>query len=1207
MMLFTLVSDNTKSPPSANFSTMLFKKKDTITPLLDKVRGATLTDQQLAESAIELAREILISSSDQMKLSERYQAWKMNRMMDDAPGKALTLAMADQVFRPATHVRSADQFRYLVDEYGVPSYLPLHEQIAMRVGASASALAPDIVMPAVTAKMRSESANVILPSEDDELKPHLLKRRKSDTRMNINQLGEAILGEEEAAHRLQQVIERLESPECEYISVKISAIFSQINLVAYHHTLEEIKERLRLLYRTAIKHQFKRQDGTMAPKFVNLDMEEYRDLHLTCDAFKQVLMEEEFLKIRAGIVLQAYLPDSFEVQKDLTEWAKHRVSTSGANIKIRIVKGANLAMESVEASIHDWPQAPYYTKLDVDANYKRMVEYGSQPEHAAVVNLGVASHNLFEISYALLLRSMHGVDEHVEFEMLEGMANHQARAVQESANGLLLYAPVVKKEDFHSAISYLVRRLDENTAEENFLHDLFGMKPGCPLWDKQKQMFLDACAKKDTVQATPNRTQNRATEEHVVDYHAPFENAPDTDWSLRHNQNWAVKHVREFDGVEISTIPIVINGETLTTTTPNLGTGRDPSRNKDAYQYSLADAEQVNSALECAVAHQSAWEEMGIDARGKILKQVATQLAKGRAEAIAVMALDAGKAIPEADAEHSEAIDFATYYADSLSWDGLFDGSEMKALGVVVITPPWNFPFAIPCGGILAALMAGNTVIMKPPPETVLTAWVMVNMLWEAGVPRDVLQFVTCPDNEIGRGLVTDPRVGAVILTGAYETGRMFQNWNPNMNLLAETSGKNSLIITNAADPDQAIKDLVKGSFGHAGQKCSASSLAIIEADVYDNPAFMRQLRDAAASLTVGQSWEPKSIITPIIREPGRELHRALTTLDEGEEWLLEPQMIDGNPCLWSPGIKLGIKADSWYRQTECFGPVLGLVRARNLKHAMKIQNDSDFGLTGGIHSLDTREIALWREQVEVGNAYINRPITGAIVNRQPFGGWKRSCFGPGAKAGGPNYVAQLGTWKQTSDPKVGATSEISNELSAYVSTLSTDLKLQKATLTAAAASFTHWHDKEFAIEHDPSQLKGESNHFRYRSLRRILVRGNTMSNLDLALVQLAGKILNVKIDISLDQAREGINATIETDAALCARLGKISHHYGSLRVPGASEDLRRAANDAPIQLIDWEVISNGRIELLHYLREQSISETTHRYGNIIPKPHECV
>ena len=296
--------------------------------------------------------------------------------------------------------------------------------------------------------------------------------------MNINQLGEAILGEAEAEKRIQQVIARLESPECETISVKISAIFSQINLLAYDATLDEIKVRLRRLYRTAQAHRFTLEDGSESPKFVNLDMEEYHDLHFTCDAFQQVLMEPEFMSMKAGIVLQAYLPDSFEVQKGLTVWARERVAQGGAPIKLRIVKGANLAMEQVDASMHDWPLAPYTTKADVDANYKRMVHYGCEPDNACAVCLGIASHNLFEIAYAMLLRAQNSVEAFVEFEMLEGMANHQARAVRDAVDGLLLYAPVVKKEDFHSAIAYLVRRLDENTSEGNFLHDLFGMKPG---------------------------------------------------------------------------------------------------------------------------------------------------------------------------------------------------------------------------------------------------------------------------------------------------------------------------------------------------------------------------------------------------------------------------------------------------------------------------------------------------------------------------------------------------------------------------------------------------------------------------------------------------------------------------------------------------------------------------------------------------------
>ncbi|MBK8430775.1 MAG: aldehyde dehydrogenase family protein [Chloroflexi bacterium] len=286
--------------------------------------------------------------------------------------------------------------------------------------------------------------------------------------------------------------------------------------------------------------------------------------------------------------------------------------------------------------------------------------------------------------------------------------------------------------------------------------------------------------------------------------------------------------------------------------------------------------------------------------------------------------LDGGKAIPEADPEVSEAIDFANYYARALDLaESELADVQMAPLGTVLITPPWNFPIAIPCGGVLAGLMAGNTVIIKPAPEAVLVAWEMCKALWEAGIPKEALQFVPTTDDEVGRSLVTDGRINAVILTGAHSTGRMFLGWKPDLRLLAETSGKNSLIISGMADHDQAIKDLVKSAFGHNGQKCSAASLAVLEAEVYDNPAFLRQLRDATASLHVGSAWELSSKVTPIIREPGAELARGLTQLDEGESWLLEPKMVDGNPNLWSPGIKLGVKRGSWYHQNECFGPHL--------------------------------------------------------------------------------------------------------------------------------------------------------------------------------------------------------------------------------------------------------------------------------------------
>ena len=590
------------------------------------------------------------------------------------------------------------------------------------------------------------------------------------------------------------------------------------------------------------------------------------------------------------------------------------------------MKGANLAMETVEAAVHGWEQAPYDSKGQVDASFKRMLHYACRPENAAAVRLGVGSHNLFDVSYALLLREREGVRERVEIEMLEGMANYQARVVEELAGSLLFYAPVVKRENFHSAIAYLVRRLDENTAPENFLHDLFGMRPGGPKWSEQCERFLLACGARETVSIRSRRQQDRRSECGEI-VGTVFDNEPDTDWTREENRAWIKDALskRKVPGV----VGIQVGGRVRKRGA--LAESFDPSSPEGVlYRYVLGGRSEVEEALVTArgaVATGVAPEGL---TRRELLVRAATALARARGDLIATMVIDGGKAVAEADSEVSEAIDFANYYAHSLSQPGLADGIERDPLGVVVVAPPWNFPLAIACGGVLAALRAGNAVILKPPPETVLTAWRLAETLWSAGVSKEALQFLSVPEDEVGRALLTDERVAGVILTGAHETARLFRSWKPALCLFAETSGKNAMLITAAADPDQAIKDLVRSAFGHAGQKCSAASLAIVEAELYDDPGFMRQLRDAAASLRVGPSGSLASVVTPVIREPEGPLHRGLTSLDDGESWLLEPRVDRANPALWSPGIRIGVRPQSWYRRTECFGPVLGIVRAES-------------------------------------------------------------------------------------------------------------------------------------------------------------------------------------------------------------------------------------------------------------------------------------
>ena len=775
-----------------------------------------------------------------------------------------------------------------------------------------------------------------------------------------------------------------------------------------------------------------------------------------------------------------------------------------------------------------------------------MLEYGCQPENAAAVRLGVGSHNLFDVALALVLRAGERRRRlRSKSRCSKAWPNHQARAVRDAAGGLLVYAPVVHREDFGSALAYLIRRLDENTAPENFLSDLFALAPGSDAWEGQKTRFTlgwknrhhTGTASHRGVAATPPAQNVSASPRGEADdtrEAATFQNSPDTDWTQPGNRAAVWRAVETF---------------------------RLPEPPAEL------DVTAISAVLATAKAAQPAWEALGHEARAGVLRRCAEVMAAHRMETIAVMRDDGKKAIAEADTEISEAIDFARYYATTGAAPA---NVKASALGVAVITPPWNFPFAIPCGGALAALMGGNSVILKPARATIRTAWCLAQQLWEAGVPRDVLHFAVCANGEAGRALITDSRTAAVVLTGAYETARMFQDWRPSLQLFAETSGKNAIVVSALADRDLAIRDIVRSAFGHAGQKCSAASLAILEAEVYDDLLFLRKLRDASASLRAGPATDPASVVTPLIHEAGRDLDRALTTLDPGESWLLEPRQDANDPCLWSPGIKLGVQPGSWFHQTECFGPVLGLMRARHLVEAVAFQNGVSCGLTAGLHSLEESEIAAWRERVEAGNLYINRAITGAVVQRQPFGGWKKSCIGPGAKAGGPNYVNLFRHCENLAplDPE------------------------------CTAESYRVAWRGHFAQPHDPSALRCESNLFRYRPCRGVVLRldaKDETSEIVESLARLAATTCGVKLEISC--------ASAESDAAFVARLPDLGRRAEFLRTfTPPSDEILRAAHAAGLNWIDAPLSANGRLELTRWLREQSVSETRHRYGNPIAR-----
>jgi RHH-type proline utilization regulon transcriptional repressor/proline dehydrogenase/delta 1-pyrroline-5-carboxylate dehydrogenase len=910
---------------------------------------------------------------------------------------------------------------------------------------------------------------------------------------------------------------------------------------------------------------------------VNLDMEEYGDLDLTLDLFTELLDERP--ELSAGVVLQAYLPDTFPALRRLTQWCAARDEAGGTPVKLRLVKGANLAMERVAAELHGWVQAPYATKHETDANYKRCIDWVLHADRLRGLRIGVASHNLFDVAWAHELSIARGVADRVAFEMLQGMSPVSAAAVLRATGDMLLYTPTVARDDFDVAISYLFRRLEENAAEDNFLRALFALRPGSPEFRAEEKRFRDALAARYEVAERPRRSSERLTDP------ATFANEPDCDPATFANEP-------DCDPATFANEP---NSD------PALPETRSWSRAVAAGLPRVAEAPLVSEAEEVSRHYSrvregaAAWRARSGRERAGVLREVAALLAKHRGPLITTMMDEASKTFPEADAEVSEAIDFARYYATQAL---TLDDPKFSPFGVVAVVPPWNFPVAIPAGGVFAALAAGNAAVLKPAPETPACAELLAEICGDGGIPREVLALLRTPDNSAGRRVVEE--ADAVILTGSWETAQLFRSWKPELRLFAETSGKNAIIVTPHADLDQAAHDVVRSAFGHAGQKCSAASLAILVGEVFHSARFRRQLQDATESLVVGTTDDLATELPALIRPPEGALLRALN--DGAAGWLVRPQVSETDPRLWSPGILDAVAAGSWFHRTECFGPVLGIMAADDLDHAIELQNATPFGLTGGIESLDPHEVDHWLARVEVGNAYVNREITGAIVRRQPFGGWKRSSVGPGAKAGGPNYVAQFGTFLDDEVPAQRGTpsEEILDLQRMLVRNLTTD---DGAWLQAAAEHDAYCWEHEYGIEHDPSALRVEANLLRYRPHPDVAVRIEADAALrDAARTLIAAHRSGAGLDLSAAPGFAwGSNGSLgfqeESLEELIDRLGAGAR----LRIVGAlSIDARRRAQSREIEVFDNPVAGSGRRELPLYLREQTVSRTLHRYGNLL-------
>lgn len=878
---------------------------------------------------------------------------------------------------------------------------------ALKAGLAASSFAPALVATPVKAQIVDMANQFVAGESGEDLIKQIRRNTKLGLATTIDLLGETVVSDAEADVFLQRNLEVLDSvskflakePAPAFsdlgprgplprlnLSVKISALTPDVHPADPENSIVALKERFRPILRRAAE----------VGALVNFDMESYKLKDLTLALFKSIFEEPEFRTAPAvGIALQAYLRDCERDLRDLVAWARQHQRP----LSIRLVKGAYWDYETILAQQRDWPVPVWSRKPESDANYEKLTRV--LLENIDLVTPNFASHNVRSCAHAIAQAESLGIDPRAyEFQALYGMADELKAALLRMGHRVREYCAI---GELLPGMAYLVRRLLENTSNEGFLR----LKN---MGEATKEKLLENPITQ--IAAAPAPLARKAP--------APgtFVNAANTDFSQAPNREKQKTALTSMAAQLGKKWPLIIGGKKIADReyVASLNPAKPSQIVGHWARATIADADAAVATCRSAFPK---WRATPVEERAKLLERAADLMESRRYELNALLILEAGKPWIEADGDISEAIDFCRFYA--VEMHQLAKPAVTQAVpgercvqtwtprGVGVAIAPWNFPLAILTGLVVAPLVAGNCVIMKPAEQTSVIGATLMEILIEAGLPTGVVNFLPGYGEDIGAHLVAHPHVDFIAFTGSravgtkiWETaGRTLPGQQNLKKVVCEMGGKNALIIDNDADLDEAIPAVLSSAFGFSGQKCSALSRLVVLDEIYDS--FVDRFISACPSIPVGDPALPGTVIGPVIDADAQKKNLNLIEQGKKEARLAFQGTASAEGFFVPPTVFVEVKPSHVIAREEIFGPVVAILRAKDLDEAFALVNGTDYALTGGLFSRSPRALERAQQELMVGNLYLNRAITGAIVERHPFGGFKMS--GGGTKAGGKEYL----------------------------------------------------------------------------------------------------------------------------------------------------------------------------------------------------------
>ena len=976
----------------------------------------TVDIEAAVEAETQRIGEWLFSHTRHRKASIFERRWWDDRIlswaMEDEAIKVQMFRFIDVLPMLTTHDQIARHLQEYFEE--VDSHLPGAARLVLDHSGPNTVLGRALAYNARVNARRMAERFISGQSADDVLQT-VTKLRKQGFAFTLDLLGEAVISDSEAntyKSAYQELMTNLAEPvngwsedptiDCDdrgpmarlNVSIKLSSLCSQFRPIDPVGTSEAVKTRLRPILRRAQKSQ----------AHVHVDMEQYAYKDLTLSIFKEVLLEDEFRKwTDAGIVIQAYLPDSERDLLALREWVEQR----GTPITVRLVKGAYWDYETVMAEQRGWPVPVYQEKWRSDDSFERLSRF--LMENYRSLRPAFASHNLRSLAHAIAWGRQLGVPKAAyEIQMLYGMATDQAQLFRELGHRVRIYTPF---GELLSGMAYLVRRLLENTSNESFLRHSLAE-------DISRENLMAKPSSRAASSPVP------AAAEAVLNSEPVFVNEPCSDFgldSVREQMQAALAQVT----AELGKSHLLIIDGRSEPSRSMLVSSNPSQKSQIVGKAGSASAEDTQKAIAVSKRAFGQWSKTETRTRVEHLRLLAEHLRHQRFQLAAWEIFECGKTWIEADADVAEAIDFCLYYAQQaeafmqpreVNIAGEENTYFYKPRGVCAVIAPWNFPLAILCGMTAAALVTGNTVILKPSEQASIVGSMFMRLLESAGIPAGVITFLPGVGEVVGPVLVNSPDVAVIAFTGSREVGMAINRAatvpdprQPGVKkVIAEMGGKNAILIDSDADMDEAVQGVVQSAFAYSGQKCSACSRVIVHKDIYT--AFVKRLVAAVKSLKVGPANDPSSFMGPVIDAEAVARIRKYIAIGKTEARLVLEGTLDetltSSGHYVAPHIFIDVPPTSRLAQEEIFGPVLAVIQAKDLSEAIGIANGTDYALTVGIFSRSPANLKRCCRELLAGNVYLNRGITGALVNRQPFGGFKYS--GIGTKAGGPDYLSQF-------------------------------------------------------------------------------------------------------------------------------------------------------------------------------------------------------